>query len=124
MSYREELLSKTRSELAAIAMEYELEVGRKNKNDIVEDIIRFETGVPEDVEISEPEPEPAPVQESGDLYLVRFTGLNRTFQVGDHVFGVEHPFLAVSERVANHVYRTWPKLFRPATPVEVEQYYG
>lgn len=123
MSYREELLSKTRSELAAIAMDYELVVGRKNKTEIVEDIIRFETGVPAEVEITEPEPVKEKV-ETGPVHLVKFTGLNRTFQVGNHTFGVEHPFLAVPERVANHVYRTWPRLFRPATPVEVEQYYA
>lgn len=124
MSYREDLLEKTRAELAAIALEYELEVGRKNKNDIVDDIIRFETGVPPETEIAEPEAVAEKPVDPTDLHLVRFTGLNRTFQVGQHIFGVEHPFLAVPSRVANHVYSTWPKLFRPATPAEVEKYYS
>lgn len=124
MSYREELLNKTKAELSVIALDYELNVDRKNKSDIVDDIIRFETGVPAEVEIVEPDPEPAAPVNEGQLHLVRFIGLNRTFQVGKHIFGVDHPFSAVPERVANHVYKTWPKLFRPATPAEVEQYYS
>jgi hypothetical protein len=123
MSYRDELLEKTKAELVVIAIDYELETRNKNKSDLVDAIIRFETGVSQEVEIAEVVPE-KPKVESGPLSLVKFLGLNSTFQVGKHTFGVDHPFLAVPERVANHVYKTWPKLFRPATPAEVQEYYG
>lgn len=124
MSYREELLEKTKAELTAIAIEYELPTRGKNKTEIVEDIIRFETGVAPDAVIEEVVREEKPVEEKGELLLVKFTGLNSTFQVGKYTFSVDHPFLAVPERVANHVFKTWPRLFRPATPAEVQQYYG
>jgi hypothetical protein len=123
MSYREELLEKTKAELVAIAIDYELQTRGKNKNEIVDDIIRFEVGVPAETVIEEVV-EQKSVKEEGPLHLVKFTGLNATFQVGKYTFSVTHPFLAVPERVANHVYKTWPKLFRPATPSEVQEYYG
>lgn len=124
MSYREELLEKTRAELVAISVDYELETRSKNKTELAEAIIRFETGVPQEVVIEEVVKKEEPVAETGSLHLVKFLGLNSTFQVGKHTFGVNHPFLAVPERVASHVYRTWPKLFRPGTPAEVQEYYG
>jgi hypothetical protein len=123
MSYREELLEKTKAELTAIAIEYDLTTRNKNKSEIVDDIIRFETGVPEETVIEKVVVK-EPVKEDGPLHLVKFIGLNTTFQVGKFTFGVDHPFLAVPERIANHVFKTWPKLFRPATPKEVQEYYG
>jgi hypothetical protein len=125
MSYRDELLEKTKAELIAIAEDYDIDVTRQNKDQIADAIIRFETGVPDDTVIEEVvAPVSAGAKVKEELTLVKFGGLNRSFQVGKFNFSVDHPFLAVPLRTASHVYRTWPKLFRPATPDEVAEYYG
>jgi hypothetical protein len=126
MSYVNKLIEEnTKAELAQVAEDYGIDVGRKNKLQLAEEIVKFELGVPEEVEIDlKAEPVEAKPVDTSDHVLVRFTGSNATLQVGEYVFSRKNPFLAVPPRVAEHVYRTWPKKFRPASHVEVEQFYA
>ena len=126
MSYVQKLIEEnTKAELAQIAEDYDIEVGRKNKAQLAEEIVKFELGVPEEVEIDTNATLPEPKEVNKDDYvLVRFTGSNATLQVGEFLFSRKNPFLAVPPRVAEHVYRTWPKKFRPANHVEAEEFYA
>jgi hypothetical protein len=126
MSYVNNLVeNNTKAQLEELAKDYGIDVVRKNKTQLAEDIAKFELGVPAEipVDFSAAPVESAPVDTS-DHVLVRFTGSNSTFQVGDSVFSRKNPFLAVPPSVAAHVYKTWPSKFRPASHVEVEAFYA
>jgi hypothetical protein len=126
MSYVNKLIEdNTKAELSQIAEDYGIEVGRKSKAQLAEEIVKFELGVPEEVaiDVNAAPAETKPIDTS-DHVLVRFTGSNSTLQVGEYVFSRKNPFLAVPPRVAEHVYRTWPRKFRPASHVEVEDFYA
>jgi hypothetical protein len=126
MSYVEKLIQEnTKAELSELAEDYGIEVGRKSKAQLAEEIVKFELGVPQDTKIDAQVTPPA-VKEvnKDDFILVRFTGSNAGFQVGEHLFSRNNPFSAVPPSVADHVYRTWPTKFRPASHVEVEQFYS
>ena len=125
MSYLDELNARDRAELVEIANDYGIAVGRKSKKQLSEDIFRFETGIAdEEVEIKKVEPKVKVAEDPADFQLVKFTGTNANFQVGDFIFTRKNPFLAVPSRVASHVYRTWPRKFRPASPDEVREFYS
>jgi hypothetical protein len=125
MSYLDELNARNRAELVEIAEDYGIAVGRKSKKQLSEEIFRFETGIAdEEVEIKKVEPKVKPVEDPSDFQLVKFTGTNANFQVGDFTFTRKNPFMAVPSRVASHVYRTWPQKFRPANPDEVREFYS
>lgn len=126
MSYVNKLVEEnTKAELAKLAEEYDIEVDRKNKTQLAEEIVKFELGVPKEVEVDlTAKPEVVEEVDTSDHVLVRFTGSNATFQVGTHLFSRKNPFLAVPQSAAEHVYRTWPKKFRPASHVEVEDFYA
>jgi len=115
----------TKSELLAEAADLDLQVSDTlTKREIAEAIVRFETGVSEDVEIEEPKPVEKKTVDPNDLTLVLFTGKNPVFQVGDYTFTRENPFLAVPSETADHAYNTWPTKFRPATPQEAKDFYA
>lgn len=125
MSYLDELNEKDRSELAELAKDYGIPVARKSKKQLAEDIFRFEVGVADDeVEIKPVAKKEKVVEDTSDYQLVKFTGTNSGFQVGEFTFTRKNPFLAVPPRVASHVYRKWPQKFRPASPDEVQQFYS
>ena len=125
MSYLEELKTQTRSELAEVAKEYGLPVAGKNKTQLAEAIFKFESGVGGDeVEIKPVEKKPDKQEDTSSYQLIKFTGINNGFQLGDFIFTRKNPFLAVPPRVASHAYRTWPQKFRPASPDEVQQFYS
>lgn len=126
MSYVNKLIEdNTKAELAQIAEDYGIDVARKNKTQLAEEIAKFELGIPEEVEVDlNKEPEVVVPVDTSDFVLVRFTGSNATLQVGEYTFSRKNPFLAVPPRVAEHVYRTWPNKFRPASHVEVENFYA
>lgn len=125
MSYVNKLVQdNTKAELSEIAEDYGIDVGNKNKAQLAEEIAKFELGVPKNVEVDlNKEPEAVEPVDTSDFVLVRFTGSNSTLQVGEFTFSRKNPFLAVPPRVAEHVYRTWPDKFRPASHVEVEDFY-
>ena len=125
MSYLDELKNQTRAELVDIAKDYGISVAGKNKTELAEAIFKFESGVGgDDVEIKPVETKVAKTDDVSDLQLIKFTGINNNFQLGDFVFSRKNPFLAVPARVASHAYRTWPQKFRPASPDEVQQFYS
>lgn len=126
MSYVQKLINEnTRNDLATIAEDYGIDVGRKNKQQIAEEIVKFELGVPEDAEVNtDVETTISQPEDTSDYVLVRFTGSNSGFQVGEFTFSRKNPFLAVPPATAEHVYRTWPDKFRPASHVEVEDFYA
>lgn len=124
MSYLQELNQKNRAELADIAKDYGIAVAKKTKSQIAEEIFRFESGLGDSqAEIGEPKVKKV-VKDDGDLQIVKFTGINDSFQTGDYVFSRENPYLAVPGRIASHVYKKWPAKFRPASPDEVKSYYS
>jgi len=126
MSYSQKLINEnTRNDLAKIAEDYGIDVGRKSKKEIVEEIVKFELGVPEETKVDADAI--ADVDKNVDVsnyVLVRFTGSNSGFQVGDFTFSRKNPFLAVPPEIAEHVYKTWPDKFRPASHIEVEDFYA
>jgi hypothetical protein len=125
MSYLDELNEKERPELVELAKDYGINVGRKSKKQLAEDIFRFETGVAEEeVEIKPVVKKESAVVDTSDFQLVKFTGTNNGFQVGEFTFTRKNPFLAVPPHVASHAYRKWPQKFRPASPDEVQQFYS
>lgn len=125
MSYLDELNEKSRVELIEIAKEYDIAVGKKSKDQLAQDIFKFEAGVADEEVVIKPVVEEKKVVEDlSDYQIVKFTGTNSGFQVGEFTFTRKNPFLAVPARVASHVYRTWPKKFRPASPDEVQEFYS
>jgi hypothetical protein len=125
MSYIDELNEKERPELVELAKDYGIAVGRKSKRQLAEEILRFEVGVGgEEVEIKPVEKKEKVAEDTSSYQLVKFTGTNSGFQVGEFIFTRKNPFLAVPPRVASHVYKKWPQKFRPASPDEVQQFYS
>jgi hypothetical protein len=126
MSRIDELVEgNTKSELLAEAADLDLEVSDSlTKREIAEAIVRFETGVSDDVAIEDPKPVEKKAVDPADLQLVLFTGKNPVFQVGEYTFTRENPFLALPSNTAAHAYSTWPKKFRPATPQEARDFYA
>jgi hypothetical protein len=125
MSYLDELNAKERPELVELAKDYGIAVGKKSKKQLAEQIFRFETGVAdEEVEIKPVEKKEKVAVDTSSYQLVKFTGTNSGFQVGDFTFTRKNPFLAIPAHVASHAYRKWPQKFRPASPDEVQQFYS
>jgi hypothetical protein len=125
MTYIDELNSKTKAELVETAKDYGLPVAGKNKEQLADSIFRFESGVAsEEVEIKPVEKKIEKKEDLSDLQLIKFTGTNSGFQVGEYSFTRKNPFLAVPARIASHAYRKWPQKFRPASPDEVKEYYS
>jgi hypothetical protein len=125
MSYLDELNEKSRPELVELAKDYDIAVGKKSKNQLAQDIFKFEAGVTDqDAEIKPVVEKEKVAEDTSDYQIVKFTGTNSGFQVGEFTFTRKNPFLAVPARVASHVYRTWPKKFRPASPDEVQEFYS
>ena len=157
MSALEEMVAdNTRDELVDKATEYNIDSKRedgtqKNKTELAEAILRFETGVPAQAEV---EPVDDDADSSGDdeldalvngpddgpgdggetieepaspdeEVLVKYTGKANAFQVGKHIFGKRSPFKVVdgeyAEMLFNHRYA---KFFRPATPGEAKDFYN
>ena len=57
-----------------------------------------------------------------ETILVKMERSNFSYQIGNLTFTKEHPFMVLPVDVANEVF-THPG-FRPATPLEVQQFYG
>ena len=140
MSALEEMVAdNTRDELVDKATEYNIDPKRedgtqKNKTELAEAIIRFETGVPAQAEVGDPDNsegdesdnsddelealvnDPADdVQDdegekvedspgSDEEVLVKYTGKANAFQVGRHIFGKRNPFKVVDGEYAEMLF--------------------
>lgn len=125
MSYLDELTEQTRAQLVETAKEYGIAVTGKNKTQIAESIFKFEAGIADsEVEIKPVEKKEKKVEDTSSHQLIKFTGSNSGFQVGEFTFTRKNPFLAVPAAIASHAYRKWPQKFRPASPDEVQQFYS
>ncbi|MCA1799836.1 MAG: SAP domain-containing protein [Actinobacteria bacterium] len=114
----------SKAELVELAEEYELSTDG-NKSDIAERIFKFETGVPATAEVSEPELEPEPEEvDEAELTLLRYAGKALIYETHGYRFGRETPFRLVKDEVAEKLFESAPKLFRPASKKEVENFYS
>ena len=62
-------------------------------------------------------------EQIGDTVLVRMTRANFRYDILNHTFTKEHPFVAMSEEDAQSIFDI-EEGFRLATPKEVQEYYG
>lgn len=58
-----------------------------------------------------------------DLMLVKMERNNFTYEANGYIFTKEHPFMAMTEEEAQHIF-DYEEGFRPATPNEVKEYYS
>lgn len=150
MSREEDLTQLTNNELREILEEYE-EPTDGNKAELVDRIVRFETGLPTPQETEEeadvddaegaaneadetdtpPEGEPEetrtavePAEGEGDDVLVKYLGSSGHYEAGGKTFSLKHPFAVVSSDTAEWLVRKYPTRFRNATGGEVENYYS
>ena len=120
------------SELRKVAETFGIELAVKaTKNDIISGL--EEEGVTYDmyakftdspkVELeSNVKNEPLKLDKKNTI-LVRMDRANPTFSVGRHTFTREHPFVAMSEPDAQYIFDNIDG-FRPATPRELQEFYG
>jgi hypothetical protein len=76
----------------------------------------------EKVEVKPTERKEKKVLKKEESVLVKMERSNHSYQVGDHTFSQEHPFVVMSESDAQRIFDTQDG-FRLATPREAQEYY-
>lgn len=112
----------SKDELVAMAAEYELDTDG-TKAELAERILKFEAGVPQETEVTEPEPVEEPVSD-GPTTLVKFKGKSKWYEAGGVRFSSDKPFQVVPEDVADKLFDSYPELFVPASRKQVEEFYS
>lgn len=143
MGRKEELMEETNESLKAYLAESGLPT-YGNKEELVNRVLLFETGVEPvpNEEVAEPESDvedtpPEAVEEvdsdavedaesEGDssLVLVKYTGTSPHKEERGRVFSAKHPFVAVPPDEAERLVVGNARHYRTATRSEIEQYYG
>jgi len=113
----------SKDELVSLAAEYELDT-TGTKAELAERIVKFETGVSPEAEISEPEPEPVDDTADEEQTLVKYTGKSRHFESHGQTFKADTPFKLVPDSVADALFDAYADLFRPASRKQVEEFYS